>query len=213
MRRKYPLLLASLAGLSLSFSCSSNDQTTDPPPGPTFATSQRGNLRFKGPERLNSDLAAVLELPANSVCTELGLYQCTSVVHNVALGGVEPYGTGLYEASGYTAATTPLVVERVVWSACTRRVDLDLANLGAAVLFRGLPLNGDKLANPDGAEVREAITRLTQRALLREPVDSEITRYVQLAREIEGTGSATPARAWMQSVCFAVLSSAEAVFY
>jgi len=182
----------------------------DPQP---IATSARGNLRFKGPERLNADLAAMLELPATEVCKELGLYPCATAVHNVALGGVEPYGAGLYEASGITSATTPLVVERITWSACSKRADLDLASLGAATIFRGLPLSGAKLANPDAAEVRAAITQLVQRALLREPSEIELTRYVQLARDIEATGNATPARAWMQSVCFAVLSSPEAIFY
>jgi hypothetical protein len=48
---------------------------------------------------------------------------------------------------------------------------------------------------------------------LREPSDAELSRYVQLARDIEATGNGNPARAWMQSVCFAVLSSPEAIFY
>ena len=73
----------------------------------------RGNLRFKGPERLNNDLAAALELDPQTVCTELGMYQCTALVHTVSLGGVEPYGAGLYESTG-TAVATPLPsVERV----------------------------------------------------------------------------------------------------
>jgi hypothetical protein len=83
----------------------------------------------------------------------------------------------------------------------------------AAVIFRGIKLSGSKLASPDGDEVRGAITQLAQRVFLREPSDAEMTRYIQLARDIEATGNAEPARAWMQAVCFAVFSSAEAVFY
>lgn len=213
VRRKYVsagLVVCALSGLSVS--CSNNGTNNNPDPQPV-ATSARGNLRFKGPERLNADVAAALELPATDVCKELGLYPCATVVHNVALGGVEPYGAGLYEASGITSVTTPLVVDRIMWSACTRRVELDVANPGAAILFRGLPLSGAKLASPDGEEVRAAITQIVQRALLREPSDQELNRYTQLARDIEATGSAAPARAWMQSVCFAVMSSAEAIFY
>lgn len=208
MRPRLALTLATL-GL-LSASCSSNPAAMEPQP---VATSARGNLRFKGPERLNADVAQALELPATEVCKELGLYPCATAVHNVALGGVEPYGTGLYEASGITSATTPLVVDRIMWAACGRRVDLDLANPGGAVIFRGVALDGSKLANPDGEEVRAAITQLVQRGLLREPSESELTRYVQLARDIEATGNATPAKAFMQAVCFAVMSSAESVFY
>lgn len=187
-------------------------QVMDPPTTPV-ARSVRGNLRFKGPERLNADLAAALELKQDEVCAELGLYQCASFVHNVALGGVDPYGAGLYERSGATAVTTPLVVERIAWAACTRRVEADLENPAAAVVFRGVPLQGGKLANPGGDEVRAAIGQLTQRALQRDPYTIEIDRYVQLARDIEALGQADPGRAWMQAACFAVLSSAEAVFY
>lgn len=208
MRHNYLLLLSGLFGLAAS--CSSNEEAYLPP---LLSNSARGNLRFKGPERLNSDVAAALDLPPDAVCTELGMYQCTSAVHNVALGGVDPYGTGLYEPSGVTASTTPLVVERLAWSACIKRVTADYADLGAAVIFRGIKLSGSKLASPDGDEVRGAITQLAQRVFLREPADAEMTRYIQLARDIEATGNAEPARAWMQAVCFAVLSSAEAVFY
>jgi len=208
VRPKYLLLLTALGWLGSA--CTNNEETYLPP---LVASSSRGNLRFKGPERLNSDVAAALELPADAVCTELGMYQCTSTVHNVALGGVEPYGTGLYEPSGVTSSTTPLVVERLAWSACTRRVTTDFADLGAAVIFRGIKLNSAKLADPDGEEVRAAITQLVQRGLLREPSENEVARYIKLARDIEATGNAEPARAWMQAVCFAVFSSAEAVFY
>ena len=112
VRHSHALLVAALGFWSAS--CSSNPANTEPQP---VAASARGNLRFKGPERLNADVAQALELPATEVCKELGLYACTTVVHNVALGGVEPYGAGLYEASGITSATTPLVVDRVMWAA------------------------------------------------------------------------------------------------
>ena len=38
-------------------------------------------------------------------------------------------------------------------------------------------------------------------------------RYVKLARDLEATGTPEPARAFMQSLCFSVLSSTESVFY
>jgi hypothetical protein len=192
-----------------------------PPPAPDVmetpdagvGTSAKGNLRFKGPERLVNDVAAALELRSTDVCTELGQYQCASFVHTVALGGVDPYGPGLYEPSGITAVTTPLVVDRIALSACTRRVDADLAMPQAAVVFRGVPLSAKALANPDGPELPAVIGELTRRVLLREPYDREVTRYVQLAKDIAATGEAEPARAWMQAVCFAVVSSTESVFY
>lgn len=200
------------ACLALLCACPGEPEVTPPTPEPPAQTA-RGNLRFKGPERLNADLAAALELPQEGVCTELGLYQCTALVHNVALGGVDPYGTGLYEASGVTGVTTPIVVERVVWSACGRRVDADLARPGDAVVFRGVQLAGARLASPEGAEVRAAIAQLTQRALQRDPTEEEVARYLRLAREIEQSGDATPARSFLAAACFAAFSSEEAVFY
>lgn len=183
------------------------------PDAGSLARSARGNLRFKGPERLTNDFSNALGLNADEVCTELGQYQCAGLVHTVALGGVDPFGRGLYEPSGVTAVTTPLVVDRMAFSACTRRVDKDLATPGAALIFKGLPQTGAKLANVDGPELTTAIGELTHRALQRDPYTNEVARYLQLAKDIEASGNAEPARAWMQAVCFAVLSSAESVFY
>lgn len=176
------------------------------------ATSARGNLRFKGPERLTNDFAAALSIPVTDLCAELGQYPCAAV-HTIALGGVDPYGKGLYETPGITAVTTPLVVDRVAWSACAKRVELDLVSPSSAVLFRSVPMTGPKLTNPEGGEVAAVIGLLTQRALQRDAYANEVARYVKLAKDIEASGNAEPARAWMQSVCFAVLSSAESVFY
>lgn len=203
--------------VTLSAACSGTPAATDPevlePPAAPVAKSARGNLRFKGPERITSDFAAALELSPDALCLELGQYACTTAVHNVALGGVDPYGPGLYEAPGVTASTTPLVVERIAWAACGKRVELDLADAGKAVLFRNIALDGKKLVSPDGAEVRSAIIEVTQRILLRKPYRTEVERYVKLARDLEATGTAEPARAFMQSLCFSVLSSTESVFY
>jgi hypothetical protein len=213
-------LVAFAALLALATGCPG--RIIEPPPPPvvvdtpdagSLARSARGNLRFKGPERLQADFAAALELAPTEVCSELGQYQCATLVHNVALGGVDPYGPGLYEPSGVTAVTTPLVVDRLAWSACTKRVDLDLATPANAAVFRGVPMANGKLTNPDGQEVSNLVVDLTRRALSRDPYANEVARYVKLARELEAAGSAEPARVWMQSVCFAVLSSTESVFY
>jgi hypothetical protein len=132
VRHSHALLVAALGFWSAS--CSSNPANTEPQP---VAASARGNLRFKGPERLNADVAQALELPAAEVCKELGLYACTTVVHNVALGGVEPYGAGLYEASGITSATTPLVRPAAsapiwIWRTLPRRRSLRVCRSPAA---------------------------------------------------------------------------------
>jgi hypothetical protein len=178
------------------------------------APSSRNNLRFKNPEQLTAHFAAALSLPPEQVCNELGQYPCTSSVHTVALGGVEPYGLGFYEPLPFTGVTTPIAVDRVALAACGQRVTLDVTTPSAAVIFGGIKLDPQgRLASREGAPVKNAITALYQRALLRDPTEAEVGTLVQLATDIESTGSVTPGRDWMKAACFAVLSSAESVFF
>ncbi|MEW6432074.1 MAG: hypothetical protein AB1730_11260 [Myxococcota bacterium] len=182
--------------------------------GVAFAVSAKSNVRFKGPERLLNDFAAALELPADGVCKELGLYDCATFVHPLALGGVEPYGRGVYEKPPATGVATPIVVERMALAGCITRVTADLAQPAQAVIFKGVTLDGaGKLADVDGAPVRDAVTALYQRAVLRDPTEAEVASLVQLARDVEALGGAQPGRDWMKAACVAVLSSAESVFY
>lgn len=179
-----------------------------------FARSARGNLRFKGMERLTFDFAAAMQIPVDQLCLELGQYPCTYVVHALAIQGVDPYGTGLYEALPFTGATAPMVVDRTALAACATRVNADLAAPASALIFRGVPLDAQgRLTSPDGVEARAAIVQLYNRVMLREPTDAETARLVQLARDVEAKGGAQPGRDWMKAACFAVLSSAESVFY
>lgn len=189
------------------------DAGTGTDAGPTLAKSAKGNLRFKGPERLTTDFAAALELAPADVCKELGQYGCSTVVHPLALGGVDPYGKGLYEALPFTGATTPIVVERMALAACGERVTRDLADQGQAVLFKGVLDAQGKVANPNGPEAEAVITALYQRALLRDPEASEVAVLEQLNADIEATGTAEPGKQWLKAACFSVLSSAESVFY
>ncbi|MCY1022952.1 hypothetical protein [Pyxidicoccus sp. MSG2] len=178
-----------------------------------LARSSRNNLRFKGPERLTLDFAAALALPVDAVCKELGQYPCATV-HGVTLGGVEPYNSGLYEPLPATGVTTPIAVDRVALSACARRVGLDVGTPSSAVIFTGITLDAQgRLVGRDGAPVRNAITSLYQRGLLRDPTEAEVEALLQLAASVEATGSPTPGRDWMTAACFAVLSSAESVFF
>ncbi len=179
-----------------------------------LARSSRNNLRFKGPERLTLDFAAALSLPPEQVCNELGQYSCATVVHTVTLGGVDPYGNGLYEPLPATGVTTPIAVDRMALAACARRVGLDVSTPSSAVIFQGLTLDAqERLVGREGPPVKAAITALYQRGLLREPTEAEVAALVQLAAEVEAAGSPRPGRDWMTAACFAVLSSAESVFF
>ncbi|WP_233588128.1 hypothetical protein [Corallococcus sp. CA049B] len=177
------------------------------------AKSQKGNLRFKGPERLSLDLAHALELPASSVCNELGQYPCQTV-HGVALGGVDPYQHSVYETAPVTGATTPIAVERTVLSACNARIALDVNTPAAAVVFKDVVLTADgKLADAASPSVATAVTSLVRRAWLRDPTRDERDTLVRLSADVQATGVASPGVAWMQAACLSVFSSAEAVFY
>lgn len=178
-----------------------------------FARSAKGNLRFKGNERLTFDYSVALGIPFDQLCNELGQYPCTFTVHPVALGGVDPYGKGLFEGAPVTGSTTAIVVERVALAACVKRVTADLATPASAVIFKSIPLTAGKLTSPSGNEVRLALSELAQRAWLRDPTEAELQHLIQLNTDIEATNVADPAQTWMKAACFAVLSSAEAVFY
>ncbi|WP_257452191.1 hypothetical protein [Archangium lipolyticum] len=217
------LLLSSACVLSAcpSSPSPSGPDTGTPPPvdagtgsSGEVAPSSRDNLRFMNPEQLTAHFASALSLPPEQVCNELGQYPCATYAHTVVLGGVEPYRVGLYEPLKVTGATTPNVIDRMALAACARRVSLDVTHPEEAVLFKGLELDAQgRLANRDGAPVRDVITSLYQRVLLRDPTETEVGALSQLATRIESTGSQTPGRDWMTAACFSVLSSAESVFF
>jgi hypothetical protein len=181
--------------------------------GSSLAKSAKGNLRFKGPERLNADFATALELDAADVCKELGQYDCSTSVHPLALGGVDPYGKGLYEGQLTTGATTPIVVDRMALLACGERVARDLSDPSHAIIFKGVLGAGGTVADRNGPEVTAAITELYHRVLLREPEPQELAALKQLVGDIEATHTAEPGKQWLRAACFTVLSSAESVFY
>ncbi|MFP2956426.1 hypothetical protein ACLEPN_00985 [Myxococcus sp. 1LA] len=179
-----------------------------------IAKSTRNNLRFKGPERLTTDFAAALDVPSAQLCNELGQYSCAGHVHTVSLGGVDPYRSGLYEPLPVTGVTSPIAVERMALAGCSQRVTLDTSSPAEAVIFKGVGLDAQgRLADRTGQPVRDAIHALYQRALLRDAEGAEVDAWLQLAADIESSGSTRPGRDWMTAVCFAVLSSAESVFF
>jgi hypothetical protein len=176
---------------------------------PGFAQSEKANLRFKEVLRLTNDMARALELPDAEVCLELGQYDCR-FVHNIALGGVEPYELGLVEPTPSTTITTPIAVERLAVHACERRVSADLDS-PSAVIFAGIA-NGT-IASLDDAAVAGALGSLYEHAVLRPVKESEIEHLKQLYEDIEGLGVDNPARQWAIASCVAVLTSVEALFY
>lgn len=181
---------------------------------PTITASQKGNLRFKRNIRLANDIALGLELQPNQVCQELGLYDCTSFVHTVTLGGTgsAAYLQGLYRPTEQTSVSTPLAVERVVLHACEARAATDLSDAAGAVVFKDLAVDGDgKIGNSDA--ISNVVNELYRRAVQRNATDEEKAHLTQLYQDFEADGEGDAAKAWAVLSCSMVFSSMEALFY
>ena len=204
------LLLCALA-LSLAACGSKSAEVADDAGLPQFdagyPASQKARVKFKGNDRLRNEFARMLNLDPSEVCTELGLYSCTHLVHQVALGGAEPYGLGLNEPLPFTTITTPLAVERLALTACRSRVDLDLETPESAVLFKGA------LTDAESEAVGQSIDLLYKQALLRPPSDDELAELRQLHRDVADLGGTDVARDWAIASCFAVATTMEQLFY
>lgn len=187
------------------------------PAGPRTPTyeSVKNNLRFKRTDRIQLEFARILELPEDQLCAELGIYDCLDRIHRVTLGGVEPYRANIYTAFENTSISAPLVIERVALAACSRRVQLDAANLAEAVIFTDVPVTADgRLADVEDAAVTAALERLFTRALLRRPTAEDLNDLQQLYRDIEASGeSEIPAADFGVLACMITLTSIESLFY
>jgi len=216
------LNLANILAAGLLLACGNSDSfgvdmsgAAAPAPTATAAfPSSRAQVRFKGGQRLQNDLARALTLPPAEVCTELGTLQCVDQVHTVTLGGVDAYESQILRPAPDTGATTPLAVERVVLSACSRRSRLDFADPARATLWTGLSLDADgNLDLPSGGVPTDTIVQLYQRALGREPSESEADSLVEFYATVRGEQPQAAAEAWATLVCFAVFTSTESLFY
>ncbi len=177
-----------------------------------FGISAKGVVRFKRSERLTVDFGNALGLPYDVLCKELGLYSCSLFVHPLALGGVDPYVSGLYEPLPFTGVTSPIVVDRVALAGCSQRVKADLATPATAVIFKGVTVVDGKV-DASSAAAKTAIDTLYKRAIQRAPTESEVAHLVQLNADIVVSGKPEPGKAWLTLSCFAVLTSVESLFY
>jgi hypothetical protein len=180
------------------------------PKKPEFngALSEKGNVKFKRQAVLEADIAATLDLPKDSLCNEFGQFSCINDIHHLALGGVDAYDNNIYDAIAEPIATTPVILERIVISACGLRAEKDFANEGSAVVFKGI-----QSEKADPISIKESITRLYQRALLRNPKEAEINQLIGLHESLQARSLSEPGKQWAQLACYAVLTSVEYIFY
>jgi hypothetical protein len=192
--------------------------TTKPPPGTTdnanidvttLAPSTRADLVWRRGKALQQGLADALLLPTDGVCVELDRYSCVDRVHQVALGGNDPFGLALYEPLAQPGATTTIGFDRTVLAACDTAVEADKARAAVAV-FLGVDLSAASLDKNNVKTLDDAkfmVTTLYQRLLARDPLTSEVDTVLTLLDEpISGTDFAKLA-------CFSIASTTETLFY
>ena len=168
--------------------------------------SDYAKIRFKRAERLSNDLMFLLQLHKSEICKELGKFDCINEVHKITLGGVEPYVSGVAEPSKTTLATTPIVIERILLSACKTRVDKDLKTPDKAIW-----LTNSRISKPQ--DTSELVNVFYQQALFRTPSTEEQEAFSELYRSYTEDEKPQPLRDWAIGTCFAILSSIEYLFY
>ncbi|MEM9460931.1 MAG: hypothetical protein AAGF11_42600 [Myxococcota bacterium] len=195
------------AVICLAMAAACHDQTEADAPEP-MSESGRNRLVWKRSHALEADLAAALSLPNDALCSELGSLSCVREVHLTSLGGHDPIGQGMYRPLAAPMLTTSLAVERVVTSACARRVELDAT--GEPEVFDAIDLHADA-PQPSSDAHRSTTQTLVRRFLGRDPVSAEYEQLGALVTNPQGTPSS--GSAYALASCIAVGTSAEFLFF
>ncbi len=172
----------------------------------------KARVKFKGAKRFGTDLASALGLESDSLCNELGLYNCLEV-HRIVLGGMEPYRLGIHKPLPKAGLTAPIAADRVALAACAERVRRDFLPNGTPILFEG-PVPGSQA--PSAAWRLGVATQLYQRILRRQGTPDETAALVDFYPVVEteyGGASVEATRDWLSLSCFSVSTMLEALFY
>lgn len=172
-----------------------------------FPISHGSSVQWKRHAAMEADLMRGLSLTRDELCTELGAESCIRRVHTVALGGNDPFGSGLLKPPVSPLSTTSLAVDRVTLSACSKRARIDKA--GSPKVFTALDLSGPAPA-ADSAAVSETITTLFRRLLARDPKPREM---VTLRGLVTNDTEKLTAEEFATLSCFVVASSLESLFF
>lgn len=173
-----------------------------------FATSKRETMLWKRHAALEADLMSALELERDDVCKELGERSCIRDIHVIALGGNDPFRSGINVPPSQPLSTTSTVIDRVLLSACSARARADKA--GPAKVFTELSLAGPAPA-PDAPAVQATITSLFRRLLARDPTASEVA-ILQTLLDPGEADAPQSAEEFAVLACFAIGSSLEFLF-
>lgn len=185
-----------------------------PSPAPTPApplVSTKGRVNFKGGRRYADDLARGLAVPRTELCRELSSFDCVDNVHNIALGGVEPYDAAIYRPSRERSVPTVNAVDRIALTACDGRAKRDFGDPDRAAIFGDLARAG---AEPPREALAATANRLYAGLLGRDSNADEADALVAFYGELEAElgPSVAPVR-FATLACYAVATSEEALFY
>lgn len=189
------------ATVSLLALVACGDDATAEPPCISVAPAIADTLRWSRNEVFLRGVAQALELPVDEMCVELGQRSCAKL-HQLALGGNNPFDDGLYQPVSNTLPITTTVVDRVLLASCVTRADLDAA--GTPVVFTELELATPSSA-PDSAAARKQADLLIQRFHGRVATEVELDALAELATD-------ATAREFAITSCFAVGSTTESLF-
>ena len=168
-------------------------------------------IKFKDGERYLGDLASALDMPRDTVCKELGQYDCFRDAFRIVLGGVEAENLGVNVPLEDEALTAPIALDRAALHVCVNRVKLDLDDPKHAVLLKGAPKG-----KPGAGWMKSTTANIYDRILSRVPTASETKQltafYGQVAVK-DGKANPDAAKDWVTLSCFATASSTENVFY
>lgn len=178
----------------------------EPLPPPPFAISTKAEVAWKRHRAVENDLLTALALDKGELCNELGLYSCVDFVHQVPLGGNDPFVKSQYEPLARPTVTTPIALERVVLSGCVARVDKDSA--GPAVVFSTLELASSSVTDVEADATAQLLAR---RLLQRELTEAELVIVRDLTDD--GAGNAVTARDFAITSCLVLGTMVETVFY
>jgi hypothetical protein len=201
------LTLAATAAITLAASTvTAADKPTAGPP-----VSLDPKIKFKDGDRFLGDLSSALEIPRDSICKELGQYDCFKDAFRIVLGGTEAENLGVNTPLEEEAMTAPIAVDRLALRACVNRVKLDLDDPKHAVLMKNAPKG-----KASKGWLKSTTAVVYDRLLNRLPTASETAKMTGFYDQVAvkgGKPNPDATKDWVTLSCFATASSTENIFY
>ena len=201
------LTLAAVAAVTLAGS--SALAADKPAAGPPASLDPK--IKFKDGDRYLGDLSAALEIPRDSICKELGQYDCFKDAFRIVLGGVEAENLGVNVPLEEEALTAPIAVDRLALRACVNRVKLDVDDPKHAVLYKNAPRG-----KASKGWLKSTTANVYDRILNRAPSaleSAKMTGFYEQVSVKDGKPNPDAAKDWVTLSCFATASSTENIFY